>query len=164
MSQIVIDAFKEVAAQVNDSHSGDVYFMYGHRKEVNQRLLEKSEDKVYKYQKYPLIVLNMPFSEDISSDRVIELSLNLAVMDYTDTTYISEERYEKVFAPILEPIYELLLDKIENSGEFMNIGKPEHTRIDRLFWGTEGGQQTFSDPLDAIELLNLKLKLLNTKC
>lgn len=171
MSKVVVDAFTTVVAAVNADYSGDVYSMYGNKIEIANRLLEKDSDMVYKYQKYPLIALHMPFTEGIKADGMIELSLNIAIMDFTEETYISEERYQQVFVPILEPLYELLLEKIQESGLFNIIGTPEHTRIDRLFWGTENqigsneqDKYVFNDPLDAIELVNLKLNLLESKC
>lgn len=171
MSKVVVDAFTTVAAAVNTAYASNVYSMYGNKIEIANRLLEKDEDKVYKYQKYPLIALNMPFKERVNADGMNELSLNIAIMDFTETTYISEERYTQVFMPILEPLYDLFLEKIQESGLFNIIGKPEHDRIDRLFWGTEnktGGREqeayVFNDPLDAIELVNLKLNLLESKC
>ncbi len=169
MSKVVVDAFTSVVSLVNAAYDGDVYSMYGNKIEIANRLLEKDSDKVYKYQKYPLIALNMPFTEQVNSDGLTELSLNVAVMNFTETTYISEERYQQVFVPILEPLYELFLQKVQESGLFNIIGTPEHTRIDRLFWGSNGevpesSEYVFNDPLDAIELVNLELKILKDKC
>lgn len=169
MSKLVVDAFTELCDLVNESWRDDtgqtIYSMYGHRKEIANRLLEKGKDKVYKYQKYPLIALNMPFVEEVQQDSLITVRLNIAIMSFTETSYISEQRYEKVFVPLLEPLYDLLLEQIQESGIFHNIGVPVHDRVDRLYWGNEQREShIFNDPLDAIELLNLELKILNENC
>lgn len=146
------------------------YSMYGHKLEIANRLRDKDQDSVYKYQKYPLIALSMPFSEDVQKDTVHGLKLNIAIVDNTSVRYLSEERYENVIKPILEPLYNDFLEAVTRSGLFLFQGiVPEHTRIDRLFYGTDGEQPTnseyiFDDALDAIEIINLKVKLLKNNC
>lgn len=142
------------------------YYMYGHRLEISNRLKEKNQDEIFKYQKYPLIALRLDIPEEINGT-VHEVSLNIAILEFTDRKYIAEERYENVFKPILYPLYENFLEEVEKAN-FMNLDIPDHTKIDRPFWGitgSEGNQKhIFDDPLDAIEIVDLKLKLLNIKC
>lgn len=165
MSKLVVDAFTEVVNLVDTAYTaGDVYSMYGHRKEINKRLLTKNKDRVFKYTKYPLIALNMPFSEDVQEDGLINVSLNIAIMNYTDKNMNSNERYLSSFINTLEPLYELFIKALGDSGKFINMDYT-HTRVDRLFWGNETQDNyTFTDPLDAIELIDLNLILKNNKC
>jgi hypothetical protein len=143
--------------------AGSPYFMFGHRREIDRRLLEKNEDKVFKYQKYPLIALAAPITERLVGN-VIECQLNIAILAFTDKNYNAEERLNKVFKPILYPLYELFLERVKDSGLFMWDGEqdqPEHDKIDRFYYGTQFSEGTetsiFTDPLDAIELVNLRL-------
>lgn len=145
------------------------FYMYGHRLEIANRLLEQDKDKVYKYRKYPLIALRLDIDEH-KADGVIAYNLNLAILTYTDKNWNAEQRYTNIFKPILYPLYDRFMAELRNSGLFMWDGEqsfPEHHKIDRPFWGiaqSEGNTKyIFNDPLDAIEITDLKLKQ-NIKC
>lgn len=144
------------------------YYLYGHRLDIANRLLEKDEDDVFKYQKYPLIALRLPITQQKGNENTQDVSLNVAIMEFTDQNYPSEKRYENVIKPILAPIYEDLLSAIENSSYFSLVGSPVHKRVDRLFWGIEQSEGNvkyiFNDPLDAIELIDLELNIVDTNC
>lgn len=145
------------------------YYMYGHRLEIANRLLEKEQDKIFKYKKYPLIALRMDFPEDVY-DGLWHFDLNIVLLAFTDKNYNTEERYEKVFKPVLYPLYQAFLKQIKDSGLFMWDGAqnvPPHTKVDRPFWGIEEREKNskyiFNDPLDGIELINLRLNQI-VKC
>src|SRR5690606_23217373 len=139
-------------------------------KEINGRLLEREHDKVFKYQKYPLIALACPTPEQVIGD-VIEYTLNIAILDFTERNYNAEERMENVFKPVLFPLYEKFMKELRNSGLFMwdgNQSMPPHIKINRYYWGTQSSEgneaNIFSDPLDAIEIVNLKIRSLLNNC
>lgn len=143
------------------------YYLYGHRMEINKELLAKDKSKTLKYQKYPLVALRMDFPEE-HRNGLIEFTLNMAILQKTDENYNTAQRYENVFKPVLYPLLESFWVQLRNSGLFIWEGDlPEHTKLDRPYWGiseTEGNvRNIFSDPLDAIELIDLKLKQ-NIKC
>lgn len=177
MSLIVDDIGTVVAAMrdlvipdPNAEGAGSPYYLYGHRREIDNRLLEKNEDMVYKFQKYPLIALACPVMEEIIGD-MTEFRLNIAILAFTETGYNAEERTENVFKPVLYPLYEKFLVELRNSGLFSwpgEQGRPPHKKVDRYYWGTQfsEGTQTsiFTDPLDAIEIIDLKIRKLTTNC
>lgn len=139
------------------------FYMYGHRLEIANRLLQKDKDKVYKNQKFPLIALRMDIAEEVSKG-VWSHSLNILIANYTDKKWNAEERMENIFLPVLYPIYKRFIYEVQNSGLFTWPGNqdfPEHTKIDRPFWGTENQEgnvkNIFNDPIDAIEIIGLKL-------
>lgn len=139
------------------------YYMYGHRLEIANRLTKKDSDKVEKKRKYPMIALRLDTSEAIEG-QVANYTLNLAIIHQTKQTYNAEERYENVFKPILYPLYELFFEKLREAGLFWWDGpleKPVHTKIDRPFFGTTGDEKNqkhlFKDPLDAIEIVDLRI-------
>jgi hypothetical protein len=139
------------------------FYMYGHRMEINKRLLDKDKDKVYKYQKYPLIALRLDIPETVDKG-IWSYSLNVLIMNFTDKKWNAEERYEHIFKPVLYPLYQRFLQEIADCGLFQwegNLLTPDHTKIDRPFWGTasdEGNvKHIFDDPIDAIEIQGLKL-------
>jgi hypothetical protein len=143
------------------------YYMYGHRREISNRLLMKDKDKVFKYQKYPLFALRLPSAETIEDD-IHQVSLNMAILGFTNKNYRANDRYDNVIHPILMPLYYEFLDKVKDSAYYMGQGRPYHTRVDRLFYGIdalEGNEAyIFNDPLDGIELLDLEINLLDTNC
>lgn len=139
------------------------FFMAGHRMEISKRLTDKDKDKVFKYQKYPLIALRMDIQESVAKG-IWSYSLNIAILNHADRKLNAEERMEKVFKPVLYPIYERFMEELRNSTKFFWSGNrdyPEHTVILRPFWGIENQEgnvkNIFNDPLDGIEIVNLKL-------
>jgi hypothetical protein len=141
--------------------------MYGHKREISNRLLMKDKDKVYKFQKYPLIALRLPVVEGVVQGNIHNVSLNIAILEFTEKNYSSPERYENVITPILMPLYLAFIDALNKNGQILNNGTFEHEKVDRLFYGVEelegNTAYIFNDPLDGIELLNLDLKIIN-KC
>lgn len=145
------------------------YYMYGHRSEINNRLLEKDKDSKFIYQKYPLIALRMPFvvEGDAKGAKLLQSRLNIGIMQKTEKGYNSEERYEHVITPILEPLFVVFMQKLFTETNFTLVND-DYKRIDRLFWGIQNSEGSvkniFSDPLDAIELLDLNVKFQILNC
>jgi hypothetical protein len=168
MRPVDVSYGQDMLDYMDDVHPGSdtdlmPFYMYGHRLEIANRLTEKTKDPVFKYQKYPLIALRLPVTEFVS-DGMWRFTLNIAILTFTDKKYTSDQRYEHVFRPVLYPLYQRFLEEIRNSGLFVwpqDQEFPEHTKIDRLYWGTqysEGNEKNiFNDPIDAIEIIDLKL-------
>lgn len=161
----VVEKIGEVVERMGKCH-GEVYYLFGHRMEIARRLLEKDKDKVYMHKKYPLVALRQDF-EEVIGNGMVSYTLNLAIIEFTDKNYTAEQRYENVFKPKLYPLYSTFITALRQSG-FMWAGwqnSPPHTKIDRPFWGvqnSEGNQRNlFADPIDAIEIINLKINLNN---
>lgn len=140
------------------------FYDYGHRLEIAQKLLSKKEGKVFTYSKYPLIALRLDIPEEVSSG-FIHYTLNLGIYAFTNKNYTTQQRYEHVFKPILYPLYDSFFQKLYESGLFSwdikDLERPPHIKIDRPFWGTPSEEKNeaniFNDPLDAIEIINLKI-------
>lgn len=140
------------------------FYMYGHRLEISNRLLEKDKDRVYKYQKYPLIALRMDIPEPYIGG-MYNYRLNIAILTLTEKEYNAEQRMTNVIKPVLAPLYDRFVKELWHVGLFTWTGDqriPPHTPIIRPYWGTaqaEGNvKHIFNDPLDAIELINLEIK------
>ncbi len=140
-------------------------YMFGHRVEIAAQLSLKDADNVFKYKKYPLVALKLDTSEQ-NDQGLINYTLNVALLMSTDRNWTAQERYTNVFKPVLYPMYESFLKQIKASGLFFwpakdKLKRPKHTKIDRPYWGTPASEGNtanyFNDPLDAIELLDLKL-------
>lgn len=169
----IVDDIGLVVAKIRDSDAADPlapYYMYGHVTEINQRLLLKDKDMVEKYRKYPLVVLNMDIAEE-SRNGMWHYNLNIAILNYTDRKLNAEQRMAQVFKPILYPIYDDLMVNLKKVGKFSwkpYTLYPPHTKIDRPFWGNKQGggnvENILSDPIDAIEIVNLKISQSITNC
>ena len=143
------------------------FYMYGVPLEIATRLMQKDKDKIYKYQKYPLFALQLPIEEDVQFNGLHDVTTNIAILAFSSKTYRAPERFEKVFHPVLMPLYFDFLDKLQSNGEILTAGIPQHTKRDIPFYGTEelGGNRSyiFNDPLDGITMTNLEIQLID-KC
>lgn len=134
------------------------FYLYGHPVEIANRLIEKSQDKGFKFEKYPLIAFRMDVPEPVRGGLSM-YRCNIAFLAKTDRNYNSEERIEKVVKPILVPLYERFLKGLVSVNLFTWEGdsrRPDHDPIIRLYWGeiqkNGNAAHTFNDPLDAIEI------------
>lgn len=162
--EAVVNRMKAVLAESEKV----VYYMYGNPLEINNRLLEKNDNPEEKDKKYPLIALRLPFEEDKQNGIITYTGVNIAFLEYTEHKYTAKERYDNVIKPILAPLYELFFRELRNSGKFIVAKQmPQHTVVHRLHYGTLENlvpvSNIFSDPLDAIEIIDLELKQ-NIKC
>lgn len=164
---IIVDDIGTIVNRMNEfktflDPTKEIYYMYGTPRYIANKLLEKDEDRVYKYQKYPLVALFLGTAED-HEDGIVKYSLRVGFYEFSTNEDI-DKRYNKVFRKVLYPLYELFLAEIYNSGLFFwpgDILRPDHVKIDRPFWGTEGQQGNeayiFNDPLDGLEVHNFKI-------
>ncbi len=63
------------------------YYLYGHILDINRRLLEKDEDSVFRYQKYPLIALKLPLIQEVNNTQINSISANIAIFEFTEKNY-----------------------------------------------------------------------------
>jgi len=147
------------------------YYLYGHPKDISKVLNEKTESQEYKYKKYPLIALLQDFEENHSSGFDLEYivpNLRIIILDYTNQTYDSSQRYDNTFRPILYPIYLRLLKGIAYSPDIRAayLEDINHSKYDRLYWGVEGiqgnEQLIFDDMLDGIDININNLEILSS--
>lgn len=147
-----------------------VYFQQGHPLEVIKELQKLGEGVNTKSQRYPLVALFRDFPEEIGVTVGIasEATVNMIIATRTDPNYNSEKRKEKIFKPILYPIYEALIERLSKNPAFMGQGTVRHRKIDHYFWGRESvyGSEAniFKDWIDCIEIKNLNLKLYQKNC
>jgi hypothetical protein len=159
-----VDIFGDIVAAVRAEYDTvndrEPYYIYGHPKEIAHRLSLKDKSATNKLRKFPLVALFQDFAENhgelLSDD--YNLSFTCIIVMSTNKNYTSQERYENTFKPILYPIYELLLKKMDISEYLITVDYEliEHIKTDRLFWGAAGiyGNEglIFNEYLDAIEI------------
>lgn len=149
------------------------FYQYGHRLEISNRLKEMGKDPVNKYLKFPSIILFTDVVADYK-DSYFNYSLNIIIVDVNTTQDDSMARMENHFKPALIPLYEAFMDQLKKSGLFIwdNLDpRPPHVCLIRPMWGTPQAppadgtlKNPFTDPLDVIEVLNLKMKSRKKNC
>jgi hypothetical protein len=149
---------------INSAYTSEMpFYMYGHRAEINKRLQDLKNGKITTFKRYPLIALKLDVEESIENG-IASYNLNIGIFSFTKENYNAEERVERIFKPILHPLYNRFIEELRASGLFIWSGHyvPSHTKIDRPFYGTQDNEgsikKIFSDPLDCVELIDLKLK------
>lgn len=132
------------------------FYEYGHPLQIFNTLVEKTQSGEWKYKKYPLIALYQTFSETRRRRGVTYVIPEITVMLMTDTkdTFRSNNRYDNTYLPILHPIRDLLIDRM-NYSRLINFDS-EYTSEDLIHWGTENyyavTQNEGHGYLDALEL------------
>lgn len=121
-----------------------LFYMFGTEMELDIRLKEKGKDSVNKYLKYPLVALRLPSPRSVVGG-VSSYTINMAIMMHTSRNLNAEQRTEEVFKPILYPLLEIFFKALRRSGLFTWSGKPipEHTQIDRMYWGRGAGDKQY---------------------
>lgn len=166
----ITDDIGTVVARLRTVEDGPPYYMYGHRLEIANRLKAKDGLVDQKNAKYPLIALRLDTEQEIG-EGFPKQNLNLIIATLTKKGYNAEQRYANVFKPILEPLYLQFMRALRESGLFIWPGLqdlPVHTRVDRPYWGTPDPEANvanlFDDPIDAIEIIGLKINSLDKTC
>lgn len=146
-----------------------VHFMYGHQKEIVERL--KNMKGPSAFDKYPLIWLYTPFAYrvDRSNPAYIEASLRILIINGSSADLVAEQRYQQNFKPIIHPIMEAFIKKIDTYtiGKYKPFatGTLSYDQIDHDYWGTnQASENELADHLDATELNNFQIKLNLKNC
>lgn len=144
-----------------------VRYDYGHWLELQENIneLDNSPKIAAKKSKYPVIML----LEDVPINRTGDgyygtATFTMLIATNTQPQWKSAERQVKTFDPILDPIYQELLNQIMIAPYFVVSGvTPEHTVTDRKYmgrielYGNNGNK--LIDFIDAKELTGLRLTL-----
>jgi hypothetical protein len=169
----VVDYIGEIVQKTSDRLSqvisSGVSYRFGTAIEFSSRLSGISGAMGFKEQNYPAIFLLQDFVEKmgVDADTETQVKLQLLIVAGSDQNYCAADRYERVFKPVLYPIYETFI-KILNKDSRLNIpySGASHEKIDRpLMAGsleetTKGKVDLFSEQLDAIEIRDLLITFL----
>jgi hypothetical protein len=168
-SKYIVDIIGSVVSSMRVGTAETPYYLYGVGSEIRETLTEWTNHKTKKFSKFPLIILIQDFSEDKGQNQAVnsKVSLNIILCKDTLPSYRSADRYTNVFKPVLYPLYDLFLAKLTESGYFLDDspGLIAHKKTDHVFWGRNGlydkAGNVFSDYIDAIEIENMELEILN---
>lgn len=167
----IVDEIGAVVTKVNTALTAagfghlPVYYMYGHPKEIASRLQELTNSPTEAHKKFPLIIL----FTDIQIDHDVPgfygaTRLRMLIANFTLPTYISEQRTEINFKPILHPIKDELIKQISLYRQFTYKDELRYSETDMYFYGSQiNDKNIFNDHIDAIELRDIRINIKN-KC
>ncbi len=141
----------------------EVFYMYGHVKEVAQRLQQISESAAKT--RYPLIILftDIPIKKKLGWYG--DARLQVVIVTHAMENAHAPDRLENVFKPILEPIKMEFLNQLSTHPQFTRPGELMYTQVRHYFWGSQlNNANPLNDKLDAIELRDIEITIKNKFC
>lgn len=113
--------------------------------------------------KYPGLFNFNPVKQ-IKNGNDLTMLFNLAIVSPVLSEWLTQEREEQVFIPLLRPVYKELIRQIIISKYFiLDFGIPKHEYYEVYTTGDTEGKliERYGDHIDAIEIHNLALTLKN---
>lgn len=139
--------------------------MQGNVTEIAGQLQKLTKSPQHKGKKFPLVALFRDIKENIEDTR-IKIKAHLAIFTLTQENYSSDERETKTFNPILRPVFEELVNQLQNSPAFNAPSLKEMAieKYDCFFYGSvQNNKNPFGDRVDAIDITSISLTL-NNNC
>lgn len=168
----IVDEIAAVVATVNTKLTAagfnhlPVYYMYGHPKEIASRLQALSNSPTEGHKKFPLIIL----FTDITIEHNVpgfygSARLRMLVANITQPTYISDQRTELNFKPIIHPIKDELIKQISLHNRFTYEDELRYSETDMYYYGSQiNDKNVFNDFIDATELRDIRINIKNKLC
>lgn len=170
--EVIQENEKATHEDESDSMIETINYQYGHKRELIETLVGMSKEEENRVLKYPLVYLVQDFSETRGKEPGIyaDVSLNILFVHHTVNTSKIKARYEKVFKPVLYPIYYEFMEQLSKHPQ-IHVEDPRrirHKKTDRSYWGRQavGGNDglKLTDFVDAIEVEDLQIKILFKNC
>ena len=148
-----------------------VSYRFGNAQYLKDCLDVNSKSYIGTIAKFPLIHLFCPFNEQRNlPDLHSKASVRLVITCSSRKDWSNEERLVYSFQNILRPIYRAFLEKLEEDGrlDFGYDGIVPHSYSENYSYGrygafTPSGEEV-SEPIDAIVISNLELKVKLPNC
>ena len=151
----------------------DINYIFGSAQYVKDVLDVRSKGANAMPVKFPLIALQTPNVVTVdSADYQYKTKINLIIACSSKKDWSNEKRMETSFKRILLPIYEKLIDVLLTDPRFdWGYGEIEyvpHTMSKNFDYGRYGAMtpsgQEVSEPIDAIDVRSLEIKVNNQNC
>lgn len=158
----------EVKGGFREVSCPDIHYVFGNGRYIKANLDELSKTLG---RKLPLIALFCPFNEQRNSpDYYSKAKVRILIAHSTSRSWSNEQRLESSFKKVLRPIYDRFIEALKEDGRF-DFGYDEHVSheySENYSYGrygayTEAGEEV-SEPIDAINITNLELKVKQPNC
>lgn len=148
-----------------------INYTFGNSQYVKDKLDELSKSIRGNEMKFPLIALFCPFDEKRNDpDYYTQARVRILIAYSSNSDWSNEQRLQTSFQNILRPIYNRFLEALLADGRF-DFGYKEHISHDyseNYSIGRYGAYTTsgdvVSEPIDAINITNLELKVKLPNC
>lgn len=142
------------------------YAIYGGPIEICQILTEKDNNAVWKFKKYPLVILYKAQPEsrypDLATEYLFSPLISIVTPSSGKETTRTPKRFTDNIKPILQPICELLLQEIADNPAIWQSTPEQINHTYRVWDGNPGDQRTgllFNDYLDGIDIQFTDLRI-----
>lgn len=157
--------------QAYDEMIQGVHFEHGHYLEIAKVLQSKENGNMTdKLSKWPLIALFRDFPEKNVVGLYSEITVTLIIAKWSNPQWTSDQREANSFIPVLYPVFNALLEAIDNDSRFImqSVQEVSWTKIDHYYWGSQTvldkTPNIFNEWTDSIELRDLTLKINPQNC
>lgn len=149
----------------------DIHYVFGNAQYVKDNLDELSKTPRGNEMKFPMIALFCPFNEQRNSpDYYTRAKVRVLIACSSEKGWSNEQRLETSFRNILRPIYNRFLEALKADGRF-DFGYDKHVAheySENYSYGRYGAHtgtgEEVSEPIDAINISNLELKVKHPNC
>lgn len=161
---IIEEVFTAIVAAVAAKLIRPVYSHYEDIKELNTTLINYNESPEKFDKKYPLILMKQPVT--MVTSKLIQIfgeipELVMFIITGSDTEYTTQERIDKNYTPIVEPIlYELKKQMVLNPAFLGYASQLQCQATKYPFWG-EQQKSVLNDPVDVMKVRFTNLKIQN---
>lgn len=159
---ILTDEMATVVSAVKTALSLPVLdYQYGHIEELNITLKEYENGSNYD-KKFPMIWLAEPFDTQKGYPALHGIcDPDIFIFHKTEKQYKAKERMQKVYVPVIYPIYDELLRQIVKSVMFDHTDPSQikHTIRKGYYWDEQ--QKIFNSTVDCLRISKLELRLFN---
>lgn len=148
-----------------------IHYVFGNAKYVKDKLDDLSHTPKGNEIKFPMIVLFCPFNEQRNTpDYYTKAKVRVLIACSSTKTWSNEQRLETSFKNILRPIYKRFLEALAEDGR-IDFGYNEHIAHEYSenysygrYGALTGTGEAVSEPIDAINISNLELKITHQNC
>lgn len=180
--EIIADVVKETAVDctltvtmprgaVKEIPCPPIHYVFGNAQYVKDKLDDLSTSPRGAEMKFPMIALFCPFNEQRNTpDYHSKAKVRILIACSSDKKWSNEQRLETSFKNILRPIYNRFLEALKEDGRF-DFGYDEHVAheySENYSYGRYGAHtgtgEEVSEPIDAINISNLELKVKLPNC
>lgn len=149
----------------------DIHYVFGNAQYVKDKLDELSKSPRGNDMKFPMIALFCPFNEQRNSpEYYTRAKVRILIACSSDKGWSNEQRLETSFKNILRPIYNRFIESLKEDVRF-DFGYDEHIAheySENYSYGRYGAHtgtgESVSEPIDAINISNLELKVKLPNC